>query len=91
MFVIEVRSGFTIYHGTYTYNVPQPFKILCDCNIALQLMFSPFHSSARLRYVQIEEGLFVVCKELEGAVGVLAAWRECGMFAVNGRPYITPF
>ena len=41
--------------------------------------------------VQIEEGLFVVCKELEGAVGVLAAWRECGMFAVNGRPYITPF
>ena len=41
LFVIEVRSGFIIY-GTYTYNVPQPFKILCDCNIALQLMFVNF-------------------------------------------------
>ena len=33
----------SLYNMVHTYNVPQPFKILCDCNIALQLMFGNFH------------------------------------------------
>ena len=37
------------------------------------------------------KGLFFCLLELEGGGGGIAAWRECGMFAVNGRPYITPF
>ena len=41
--------------------------------------------------IGIGKGLFFCLLELEGGGRGIAAWRECGMFAVNGRPYITPF
>ena len=66
---LSLRCALVSPYMAHTYNVPQPFKILCDCNIALQLMFVNVHlftpALGKGRY-KLRKGCLLFAKSLKG-------------------------